>query len=129
MKIITTDLPDSYMKLLEESSICVGINRPEHIRLEIRETLRQELGLVGELENELEVKKSVGFFDNCINCGEMFHSRAKMSHFFHKDIEVFVLRFCCACYNQFRDIPFNDFPAHLIENIRKNREQYKKSLD
>ena len=52
MKIITTDLPDSYLKLLEKSCICVGINRPEHIRLRIREELRQKLLLEKELEEK-----------------------------------------------------------------------------
>ena len=128
MKIITIDLPDSYMKLLEESSICAGFNRPEQIRLQIREILRQELISTGELENELVDRKSAGFFDDCINCGRPLYNIAGKNHLFHKSIEVLVMRFCCTCYTQFKDIPFDDFPANLIENISKRREQYKKNL-
>lgn len=52
MKIITTDLPDSYWKLLEKSSICAGVYRPKNIRLRIREELRQEFLLAKELEEK-----------------------------------------------------------------------------
>jgi len=51
------DLPDSYLMVIEESSICVGIYRSEQLRLEIRENLRQELGLVGESEKKFDDKK------------------------------------------------------------------------
>ena len=128
MKLITINLPESYLELLEKSSICAGFNRPEQLRIEIRENLRQELNLAEEFENEIEDKKDTGFFNNCINCGGKLHNIARKSHLFHKDIEVFVLRFCCACYKQFKDIPFNDFPKHIINNIRKKREEYKKNL-
>ncbi len=129
MKLITVELPDSYLELLEKSGICVGVNRPEHLRLEIRENLRQELRLAGELEYELEGKKSAGFFDSCINCGGILHNKARKSHLFHKGIEIFVLRFCCACYTHFKDIPFKDFPPQLIDNIRKKTRKYMKNRD
>lgn len=54
MKIIKSDLPESYLKLLEKAlskNICVGLSIPEHVRLEIRDTLRHEL-IAGELEIE-----------------------------------------------------------------------------
>ena len=129
MKLITIDLSDSYLKLLEKSSICAGFNRPEHIRLQIRENLRYELLLSGELEHELLDKKNAGFFDNCINCGRLLNNRARKSHLFHKEFEIFVLRFCCTCYEQFKDITFDNFPAHIIDNIKNRREQYEKNQD
>ena len=52
MKIITTEIPDSYLKLIEKSFICPCINRPEHIRLRIREDLRKELLLAREPEEK-----------------------------------------------------------------------------
>jgi len=125
MKLMPVDLPDSYLKQVEESSICVGIYIPERLRIEIRENLRQELGLYVGFVNRVEYERIPGFFDNCINCGRILHNRARKSHLFHKEIEVFVVRFCCACYKQFKDKRYEDFPTHLIDNILKNREDYK----
>jgi len=50
MKIIRTNLPESYWKLLEKSFICVGLDIPEHIRLKVRENMKRELLLTKELE-------------------------------------------------------------------------------
>ena len=125
MKLIQVDLPDSYLKSLEECCICIGINRPELLRLEIRAQIRRELLFPEELENELEDNKITRFFDYCINCESKLFTEAGKSHLFHKNIEVFVLRFCCSCYKRFKDTSFDDFPAHLIDNIRKKINKYK----
>ena len=98
MKIISVDVPDSYLKLLEKSSVCAGIIIPEHVRLEIRSQIRRELLFRGNLEIELEDKKNPEFFDYCINCEKELHDKVRNSHFFHKNIEVFELKFCCSCY-------------------------------
>jgi len=57
MKIIPVDSPESYRKLLEESIPCVCIYRPEELRIEIREKLRQELIKARKFEDESEDKK------------------------------------------------------------------------
>lgn len=57
MKIVSTELTDSYLKKLENSCICVCLNVPEEIRLRVRENLRKELILAGKIENEHEEKK------------------------------------------------------------------------
>ena len=129
MKIISADVPDSYLKLIEKCSECAGINRPEHLRLEIRSQIRRELLDDEELEKELEDKKITGFFDYCINCEIKLYNEARNRHFYHKDIEVFELKFCCACYRQFKDISFDDFPTHIINNIRKKIKKYKRNIE
>ncbi|MHA1492305.1 MAG: hypothetical protein ACTSRI_21960 [Promethearchaeota archaeon] len=126
MKLIQGDVPDSYKKALEKSGICAGIYRPEHLRLAIRAFLVRELRFAEGLENKFEDKKSTEFFEDCINCERKVHTEAGKSHLFHKNIEVFVLRFCCSCYEQFKDTSFDDFPAQLIDNIRKKIKKYKK---
>ena len=129
MKIMPVDLPDSYLKLIKKICSCTGLNRSELVRQAIRSYLVRELKLAEGLENELEDKKSTRFFDYCINCESELHKEARESHLFHKNIEVFVLRFCCACYRQFKDTSFDDFPAQLIDNIRKKIKKYKKNMD
>ena len=129
MKLVPVDVPESYLKLIKKSSGCTGINRSELVRQAVRAFLVRELRLAEGLENELEDNKITGFFDYCINCESKLHKEARKSHLFHKNIEVFVLRFCCACYKQFKDTSFDDFPAHLIDNIRKKIKKYKKNMD
>ena len=129
MKLLPVDVPESYLKLLKKISICAGINRPELVRQAVRSYLIREIKLAEELENELEVNKITGFFDYCINCESKLDNEAGKSHLFHKNIEVFVLKFCCACYRQFKDTSFDDFPTHLIYNIRKKIKKYKKNMD
>jgi hypothetical protein len=129
MKIITIDLPDSYLQLLEKENNCPSLNIPNHIRLQIREDLRQELILAGELGYEPLKKKSVEFFNSCMNCGRRIYNKEHKNHLFYKNIEVFMMKFCCFCYDQFKGIAFEDFPLHIIDNIRKGREEYKKSPD
>jgi len=129
MKLVPVDVPESYLKLIKKSCICTGITRSELVRQAVKSFLISELKLAGRLEKELEVEKITGFFDYCINCETKLHNKARKSHLFHKNIEVFVLRFCCACYRQFKDTSFDDFPAHLIDNIRKKIKKYKKNRD
>jgi len=129
MKLVPVDVPESYLKLIKK--ICRGaeINRSELVRQAVKSFLIREITLAKELENELEDNKITRFFDYCINCESKLYTEAGKSHLFHKNIEVFVLRFCCACYKRFKDTSFDDFPAHLIDNIRKKIKKYKKNMD
>ena len=129
MKLITVNLPDSYLKLLERISICTGIKRAELLRQAIGSYIIKEINFAKKLEKGLEDKKITRFFDYCINCEGKLHTEVGKSHLFHKNIEVFELKFCCACYRRFKDISFDDFPAHLIDNIRKKIKAYKKNMD
>ena len=129
MKIVTVNVPESYLKLLEKISSCAGITRSELVRQAVRSYLIREIKLTEKLEKELQVKKITGFFDYCINCESKLHNEAKKSHLFHKNIEVFILKFCCACYRQFKDKSFDDFPAHIIDRIRKKIKKYKNNRD
>ncbi len=57
MRIITVNLPDSYIKELLKSSICTGTNRPEHLRLAIRDQIVNEAKLAKKTEKKIEEKK------------------------------------------------------------------------
>jgi len=129
MKLVPVDVPESYMKLIKKSCICTGISRSELVRQAVKAFLVRELRLAERLENKFEDKRSTEFFEYCINCERKVHTEAGKSHLFHKNIEVFVLRFCCSCYKQFKDTSFDDFPAQLIDNIRKKIKKYKKNID
>ncbi|KKM22660.1 hypothetical protein LCGC14_1623010 [marine sediment metagenome] len=129
MKLITVILPDSYVKSLEKIGIYTGINRSELLRQAIGPYIIKEIKFAKKLEKELENEKITRFFDYCINCERKLHIKGRKSHLFHKNIEVFELKFCCACYRRFKDISFDDFPAHLIDNIRKKIKAYKKNME
>lgn len=136
MRIVTVDLSDSDIKELLEGSRCNGTYRPEHVRLAIREQIRNEFKFTEQIRNEfkftrktekeIEEEKITSFFDYCINCERRLHNIGRRNHYFHKNIEVFELKFCCSCYDQFKDKSFDEFPAHLINNIQKKIKAYKK---
>jgi len=126
MRIVTVDLSDSDIKELLEGSRCNGTYRPEHVRLAIREQIRNEFKLTRKTKKEIEEEKITSFFDYCINCERRLHNIGRRNHFFHKNIEVFELKFCCSCYEQFKDKSFDEFPAHLIDSIQKKIKAYKK---
>ena len=126
MRIITVDLSDSNIKELLEGSICTGTYRPEHLRLAIRDQIRNEFILAGKTEKEIEEEKITRFFDYCINCERRVDNITRRNHFFHKNIEIFELKFCCSCYKQFKDKTLDEFPAHIIDNIQKKVKVYKK---
>jgi len=129
MRLIPIDLPVSYLKSLEKCGIYIGDNRSESLRQTTRDYLIEEIIFDEKLERELEDKKITEFFNYCINCESELHNRSSKNHLFHKNIEVFVLRFCCACYRKLKDTSFDDFPTHLINNIRKKIKNYKKNMD
>ncbi len=126
MRIITVDLSDSNIKELLEGSRCNGTYRPEHLRLAIRDQIRNEFIFTGKTEKEIEEEKITRFFDYCINCERRVDNIARRNHFFHKNIEIFELKFCCSCYKQFKDKTLDEFPAHLIDSIQKKVKAYKK---
>jgi len=53
MKIITANVPDSYIKLIEEISSRTCASRSELLRLAIKQFLLKEMGLAQKLEKEL----------------------------------------------------------------------------
>jgi len=126
MRLITINLPESYLRALEEICNFTGTSRSELLRQAIRSRIITDLGLVNKLKKVSERKKVTEFFDYCINCEKKLHTTEKQNHFCHKKIEIFELKFCCSCYEQFKDTTFNEFPAHLIENINKKINAYKK---
>lgn len=126
MKLITVNLPDSYLRSLEKSSLCTGISRSELIRQAVRSYIIKEIKFAKRLETELEDKRITRFFEYCINCERRLHTIARRDHLFHKNIEVFQLRFCCSCYEKFKNTSFDEFPTHIIDKIKKKVKAYKK---
>ncbi len=126
MKIVTVSLPDSYIRSLEKISLITCASRSELLRQAIKSYIIKEIKLTEKEEKEIEVKKITRFFDYCINCDRRLHSRGRKNHFFHKNIEIFEFKFCCSCYEQFKDKSFDEFPTHIIDNIQKKIKAYKK---
>ncbi|MFX0106251.1 MAG: ribbon-helix-helix domain-containing protein [Candidatus Hodarchaeota archaeon] len=129
MKLITVNLPDSYLKLLEKNSLCSGISRSELLRQAIRSYLIKELKFAKRLEKALEDKKITRFFNYCINCDQRLHTISSGNHHFHKNVEVFELRFCCSCYERFKDISIDEFPEHLIKKIQRKIKIFKNYMN
>ncbi len=63
MKLITVNLPDSYVKSLKNISICTGINRSELLPQAIGPYIIKEIKFAKKLEKELEDSKITRFFD------------------------------------------------------------------
>jgi hypothetical protein len=131
MKIITVNLPESYLKLLEKKSLRDCMNRSETIRLAIREYLRREfissrtLKCPEFLSSEPQQDRIIKFYEHCINCEGLLGFNAIANHFFHKNIEIFKLQFCCSCFEKFKDKSFDEFPVDLIDKIQKKIKAYK----
>lgn len=126
MKLITINLPDSYIRAIEKMSLNTEVSRAELIRQAIRSFLIREMSFFKKLEKETKADKITRFFDYCINCGKKLHRIEGGNHHFYKNIEVFQLKFCCSCYEQFKDKKFENFPKNLIESIYKKLSAYKK---
>ena len=127
MRIVSVELSESDLESLEKLIPCRGVYRPESIRLAIRDLIREELLLGRELGRELERKpvKDDGFrlLNFCINCERELYNIVRKNY---RNFEVFQLKFCCSCYDQFKDKSFDEFPSYLIKRIKKRVREYKK---
>ncbi|MFX1298847.1 MAG: ribbon-helix-helix domain-containing protein, partial [Promethearchaeota archaeon] len=123
--IVSLDVPDSYIELLNKISLCICTSRSEVLRLAIREYLIREMATAQKLEKEVEELKIVHIFDYCINCEKKLDSLTGLNHKFNRNFKVFELKFCCSCYTKFRDKSLDEFPAYLINRIKKNVKAYK----
>jgi hypothetical protein len=85
----------------------------------------KETALIQKLENELEKLYISQFFDYCINCERKLDRLAGKNHKFQNNIEIFELKFCCSCYNKFKNKTFDEFPVDIINRIRKKVKTYK----
>ena len=125
MKILPANLPEPYIRLIEENCLVPCIRPPEHIRIAVRELIRNGYLPSDIPEVDPQQTKNLRFFDYCINCERSIFFPEKRTHFFHKNIEVFKLYFCCDCYEQFKDKSFDDFPEDLINKIQRKLKAYK----
>jgi hypothetical protein len=114
--------------LIEENIRGGYIERSEQIRIAVREFLRNEsISLSRILDNIAKQNENIKFFDCCINCGKKLDTYPKDNHFFHKTNEIFILKFCCYCFKQFKDKTLDEFPEDLIEKIKEKVKKFKKS--
>ncbi|MGB5913212.1 MAG: ribbon-helix-helix domain-containing protein [Promethearchaeia archaeon] len=129
MKIITANVPDSYIKLIEEISSRTCASRSELLRLAIKQFLLKEMGLAQKLEKELERIKDTYIFDYCINCERKLENLPGNNHKFHQNYEILGLKFCFSCYKKFKDKSFCEFPEYLINRIRRELIAYKDHIE
>jgi hypothetical protein len=61
MKILSANLPEDYIRLVEEHSLGPCMNRPEHIRIAVRELIRKEFlsSTIQEEDAETEQTKNI----------------------------------------------------------------------
>jgi len=129
MKIVTANVPDSYIKLIEEISSRTCASRSELLRVAIKQFLLKEMGLAQKLEKELERLKNTYIFDYCINCKRKLENLAGRNHKFHQNYEILGLKFCCSCFEKFKDKSFYEFPEYLINRIRRELKAYKDYIE
>jgi len=125
MKIVTVNLPDSYIELITRISSRTYASRSELLRVAIKQFLLKEMGLAKRLEKELEKIRITHFFNYCINCERKLDSLAGKNHKFHRNFEIFELKFCCSCYKKFKNKSFDEFPVYLINRIQRKVKAYK----
>ncbi|MFX1395007.1 MAG: ribbon-helix-helix protein, CopG family [Promethearchaeota archaeon] len=133
MRNITINLPNAYLKLLEDLSQKTGISRSELIRRAIRDRIQEDLPflyLINKLhpEIDLEIKKTkiLQFFNYCILCNKRLHYSKQP--YKCKNLEILELRFCCSCFKKVEGKSFNQFPNNIVSKIQKKLEEYKKLL-
>lgn len=63
MKIVTVNLPESYIKLITEISSRICASKSELFRIAIKQFLLKEMGLAQKLEQELERLKNTEIID------------------------------------------------------------------
>ncbi|MFX1426628.1 MAG: hypothetical protein ACFFBE_09255 [Promethearchaeota archaeon] len=97
----------------------------ERIRKIIQFYVANNVKLLEKLRKKIEVEKINKFFNYCINCGSRLDYKTRRNHLIHKNIEVFNLKFCCYCYEQFMDYSVDELPAYLLEDIQNKIRAYK----
>jgi len=98
----------------------------ERLHKVIKNYLLNDAKLVEKIKKKIEKEKVSKFFNYCINCERKLDSTTRRNHRFHKNIEIFELRLCCYCYEQFKEISLDRFPIKIIDNIRNKIKAYKK---
>lgn len=133
MRNITINLPNAYLKILEDLSQKTGITRSELIRRAIRDQLQKDLPFLSVINNlhpeiELEIKKEkiMQFFNYCILCNKRLHYSKQP--YKCKNLEILELRFCCSCFKKVEGKSFNELPNNIISKIQKKLEEYKKQI-
>ena len=146
MKIITLNLPETYIELLKEIGEKKGVSRSELIRRAINEHLDRMQGfnslikeiypnvetnikkreekksaLVFQKFLELKRKKISEFYNFCIVCESKLHPPKKP--YTHKNMEIIELRFCCNCFHKYKKL--DQLPESVVAKIQKKLRMYK----
>ncbi len=129
MKIITVNLPESHIRLIEEIGSRTCMSRSELLRVAIREFLIKELAYAQKLEEELEKARKTHIFDYCINCEKKLDNLVEKYQVSHQNYESCGLKFCYTCYKEVKDKTLGEFPAFLIAKIKKKIHAYKNYIE
>jgi len=124
MKLVTVNLPKEYIAALEKESFCRRPLISEFNRQLIRAFVLGNYKTFEEFEKDYKISVKNRFFDFCINCNLKLTNKGRENHYFHKNVEVFELKFCCSCYNKFKEKSIEEFPDSLIEKIHKKIEVF-----
>lgn len=149
MKIITINLPEKYLEILEKMSVKCDTSRSELIRRAIRDQLSRDFALFSlfeqlcpdfkeeqkkknelrkkrEMKRLLELKKQreTEFYNFCIFCDSKLHSSIKPINY--KGIKVMELRFCCRCFKRFEANSLEELPDYIIKKIRRKLKKHNK---
>ena len=116
MRTITIYLPELLLLGLEELIRKTGRSRSEFIRMAIKDLIEKELQIQRGSFNK--------FFNFCINCDVELHTHNRMNHYKYMNYEIFELKFCCSCFENFKNTSFDDLPESLLKKIQKKVKEY-----
>ena len=128
---ITINLPDLYIKLLNDIGLKYNESRSALVRRAIRDYLMTDEIFQASLERikEESKKKTIKqFYNYCINCDNEIKSQTESLQLKHPNINIFDLRFCCSCFAMFENLPLDEWPKEIIQKIWTKIKEYKASL-
>ena len=124
MRLVTVELPDSYVEQLQELYWGLGMSRGRLIQIAIRDLLVKEFRLHPELNErervepeKVEPPKEKQLYYHCLNCGCKLHEPKEP--YSHKKFKIIEFKFCCDCYKIYKDFSFDQFPPKIITRIEK----------
>lgn len=102
-----------------------NLENSERMRKIFQFYVANNIKLIEKVRKRIEVERVNKFFNYCINCGSKLDYKTRRNHFIHINIEVFNLKFCCNCYEQFMDYSLEELPTYLLDHIQNKIRDYR----
>lgn len=64
------------------------------------------------------------YLDRCVYCGNIIHYRNQIRRR-DKGIKVYTFKFCCRCFEKFKDKTLEELPNKVFKNIHRKLDKYR----